>query len=44
MSILVINSRGTTRNIEDKQLREYEAKGYKKVADKKETEKAKKDK
>lgn len=31
----VINARGTTRNIEDTQLAEYERKGYKKVEDKK---------
>ena len=37
MLITVINKRGTTRNIEDTQLHEYEAKGYKKVEAKKVT-------
>ena len=32
--IKVINVRGTTRNIEDTQLAEYERKGYKKVTEK----------
>lgn len=35
--MLVINARGTTRNIEDTQLHEYEARGYKKVEATKET-------
>ena len=41
MLITVINKRGTTRNIEDTQLHEYEAKGYKKVEVKQEVAPAK---
>lgn len=33
--MLVINKRGTTRNIEDSQYNEYRAKGYEKVESKK---------